>query len=242
MSWALPEGSICIYIYTCLFIVQYVQCHYSSLCSFHWGPPGHRYHCHVGTRVLILENVCAGTIQQLTVSELQAYYHIRHLHAGTEDSGYGAQRRYRGWTLASAWRVQFNQQHKCSTVNRIDSLALRIVAVRKSAGRFLDDPEVVYEKIRHLLSQRQTTIEEVYWCNDPDLCLAHYLQNTVSMHLAVQRKPRLKYDRAQCVTRQRKLTDSFLPLGMSQGKHSQRKGVVGSEMPLGSCLYSSIAS
>ena len=35
----------------------------------------------------------------------------------------------------------------------------------------------------------------------------------------MQCKPRLKYDRAQCVTRQRKLTDSFEPLGLSQQKH-----------------------
>lgn len=59
----------------------------------------HRWHCFAGTRMLILENVVSGSIQELMVRELEKDYHIHVLHCATQDSGYGSQRRMRGWSF-----------------------------------------------------------------------------------------------------------------------------------------------
>ena len=74
--------------------------------SFQWraqltiNMPCCRWHAEAGTRVLILENVVTGTIQQLSCAELERLYDIHLIHAATEDSGYGAHKRYRGWRLS----------------------------------------------------------------------------------------------------------------------------------------------
>lgn len=58
-----------------------------------------RWHAFAGTRIVLLENVCGGTIQELSCRELEDVFHLRLIHGATEDSGYGATKRYRGWTF-----------------------------------------------------------------------------------------------------------------------------------------------
>ena len=45
-------------------------------------------------------------------------------------------------------------------------VTLRIIALRKSAGRFLDEPNNVYMKMREVVNKRQTTINDLFFCKD----------------------------------------------------------------------------
>ena len=45
-------------------------------------------------------------------------------------------------------------------------VTLRIIALRKSAGRFLDEPNNVYMKMREVVNKRQTTINDLFLCKD----------------------------------------------------------------------------
>lgn len=64
--------------------------------------PAHpvRYQLHAKTKLMLLENVCTGSIHRLTAEELSAGgCEIKTIYASTDDSGYGGIRRYRGWSL-----------------------------------------------------------------------------------------------------------------------------------------------
>ena len=51
--------------------------------------------------LIILFHPAVSTLcQEMSVAELEPNYHIQLIQAGTEDSGYGAQRRYRGWNFS----------------------------------------------------------------------------------------------------------------------------------------------
>lgn len=54
-----------------------------------------------GTKLVFCENVVTGNVQKRCSQTFAAasQYHIRTLHVCTEDTGYGAIKRYRGWKL-----------------------------------------------------------------------------------------------------------------------------------------------
>lgn len=54
-----------------------------------------------GTRLIIAENVVAGSIHRLCSTVFKNEYDIRVIHTATEDSGYGCVKRYRGWRHVS---------------------------------------------------------------------------------------------------------------------------------------------
>jgi len=53
---------------------------------------------------------------------------------------------------------------------------LRIIGVRKGAGHFLDEPNNVYMMIREKLRVKQTTINDLFWCEDPQVFLVQVLE------------------------------------------------------------------
>jgi len=70
-----------------------------------------RFQLAAGTRLMILENVVSGSIHKLTADILShdSKCAIETIHAATQDSGYAANRRYRGWKL-----VLQERGYKCS--------------------------------------------------------------------------------------------------------------------------------
>lgn len=54
------------------------------------------------TKIMVLENVTSGSVQEVSIQCLTASGEVdaRCLHASSDDSGYGAIRRHRGWNLA----------------------------------------------------------------------------------------------------------------------------------------------
>ena len=96
-----------------------------------------RYQLHSKTKLMVLENVTTGSIHRITAEELSHnnVCDVRVTYAATDDSGYGGMRRYRGWT----------------------------VALRRDAGRFLDEPQKAYDSFRKELVSKQVTIPNIYW-------------------------------------------------------------------------------
>ena len=46
----------------------------------------------------------------------------------------------------------------------------RTIGLRTDAGRWIQDPQHVYDKMRAVLSKTQVTIPEVFSCDDPAVC------------------------------------------------------------------------
>ena len=52
-------------------------------------------------------------------------------------------------------------------------ILLRIIAVRRDSGRFVAEPQQIYDRMRAELLQKQVPIEELFWCEDEDMFLGH---------------------------------------------------------------------
>lgn len=60
--------------------------------------------------------------------------------------------------------------------------SLRTVALRRDAGRFLDDPQKVYDFFRKELVSKQVTIPNIYWCEDEELLHASKFHSAITYH------------------------------------------------------------
>lgn len=61
-------------------------------------------------KLAVAENVVTGTIHKAFVESLEDEYGCRHIFTGTEDSGHGGVRRYRGWFLGCDLLCSFTVQ------------------------------------------------------------------------------------------------------------------------------------
>lgn len=139
------------------------------------------------TKLMMSENVVTGSIHEEATRcfERNNLMDVKVVFTSPCDSGYGAMRRFRGWTGAqfimySRMRVlcflYFHVLHsRCGIVELpLDSPVLRqrTIALRRDAGRWLGDPQVAYDKMRLALRDRQVHIEDMFWMEDPKMCLA----------------------------------------------------------------------
>lgn len=98
---------------------------------------------HAKTKLLMAENVTTGNIHELasrTFGDL-GKCHVKTVHCQPFDSGHGSVRRFRGWTIG----------------------------LRKEVGRFIAEPQDIYNSLSDLLTEKQVSIADLFWLEDEAL-------------------------------------------------------------------------
>lgn len=67
---------------------------------------------------------------------------------------------------------------------------LRVIAVRKDIGKFIRNPQEVYDHLTETLPQRQVTIPQLFWETDPEELLVgtiFWIKNPYTKNLTMQK-------------------------------------------------------